>query len=101
MRDTNTNNPHRRESDETLTCILKELREIKQRQEEICSAFVLDDLKKPDFGGHRKQHINLNNANDTMDRYKHDATKRFIDVIVGVICTLILSGIVSWFKLHN
>jgi patatin-like phospholipase/acyl hydrolase len=101
VQDTNTNNPQRRASDETLDEILKELRDIKQRQEEICTAFTLDDLKKPDFSGHRKKHLDLDKAHDTMDKYKSDATKRFIDIVVTALCTLILAGLYSWFKLHS
>jgi hypothetical protein len=98
--DTNTNNPQRRENDETLKEILQTLQDIKVRQEEICSAFVLDDLKKPDFSGHRKRHIQLDNANELMDKYKSDATKRFIDIVVSALCTVLVMGLYSWFKLH-
>jgi len=96
--------PQRRSSDvlvnNTLDEILQKLNEIQQKQLEYSSAFTLDDLGKPDFSGHRKKHISMDKAHELMDKYKTDATKRFIDIFVSAFCTLLLAGLFAYLKLH-
>lgn len=96
--------PQRRSNDvlvnNTLDEILQRLNEIQQRQIEYSSAFTLDDLGKPDFYGHRQRHISFDKAHELMDKYKTDATKRFIDIVVTAVCTLLLVGASTYFKMH-
>ena len=84
--------------DPTLSDIWQKLIEIQQRQIEYSSAFVLNDLNKPDFDGHRQEHKALKEANKVLDGYKIEATKKFINIVIGGLCTLVGLGALQWFQ---
>jgi len=84
----------------TLIDIMQKLLEIQQKQAEHSNAFLLNDLGKPDIDGHRIDHKELKEAKKVVDSYKIEATKKFISVAIGVLCTLIGMGILDWVKTH-
>ena len=61
----------------------------------IKSAFVLNDLNLPDYEGHRKAHIQLIKAADTMDKYKQGVVSKVIGVAVVFLLGVIASGALS------
>lgn len=65
------------------------LEEIERRQAEVLTAFVVNDLSKPDLDGHRKHHLQLNKTAEIVESYKYDATKKVLSVIGGILLTFI------------
>lgn len=86
----------------TIVDVWKLLNEINGRLEDlernfdtITTAFPIDDLNKPDYAGHRRQHMEIIKGEELMDGYKHDATKQIIKMIVTFVAGLIASGFVA------
>jgi hypothetical protein len=57
------------------------------------TAFPIDDLKQPDYAGHRRSHVEMIKADQLMDTYKSDATKEIIKLVVVFVVGLITSGL--------
>lgn len=72
-----------------LNKIEARLEELERKQSEALTAFVINDLQKPDLDGHRKHHLQLNKTAEIVDGYKYDMTKRVLTVIGGGLLTLI------------
>jgi len=103
----NINNPGRRASDLTpsglpptiydvwklLVEVNEGLAEVKRQQKEHASAFIKDDLDRPDFDGHRKSHIKLVKAEEIVQEYKMDATKKILGAAIVFILGLLSSGV--------
>ena len=87
---------HRNEP--TLYDIWTKLGEIEQRQINNATAFLVNDLGKPDYDGHRVAHRGMVRSAEALDGYKVDATKRVVGVVIGVICTLLALGVVNWLQ---
>jgi len=92
--------PGRRATDSSdalalLREIHSKLLKVEAALEEQATAFVLNDLKKPDFDGHRKAHLTLIKASEVMDSYKQDMTKRVIGILVTFLMGLLASGFLS------
>lgn len=78
------------------------LREIRLGREEITKlqasvgamrdAFILNDIGKPDFEGHRVAHRKMVDAEKTLQIYKVDATKKVLSWIVGIALALFATG---------
>jgi hypothetical protein len=64
------------------------------------TAFVQNDLKKPDFDGHRKAHLIMIKAAEVVDGYKHDATKTVLHWLLAGILGLMLTGFGAWVSGH-
>jgi len=86
----------------TIVDVWKLLNEINDRLDDlernfdtITTAFPIDDLSKPDYAGHRRQHVELRKGQEIMDGYKTDATKQIIKMIVIFIAGLITTGLVT------
>ena len=94
--------PQRRVSDvvkePTLFDILEKLTQIQQRQIDHSTAFLVNDLGKPDYEGHRQAHKALVKAAEALDGYKTDATKKVIGLVLGVVGTLFALGVMSWIQ---
>ena len=59
---------------------------IEARQAGIDTAFVNNDIGKPDYDGHRKEHIAIKKQASTIENYKVDITKKLLEwFIVGAI----------------
>jgi hypothetical protein len=65
---------------------------LERELEAIKSAFVIDDLGKPDFGGHRVAHKKLIAAAEVMDKYKHTVTLKIVGAIAAFLIGVIFSG---------
>ena len=83
-----------------LRDVLKRLETLEGCRLEMQSAFVQNDLKKPDFDGHRKAHIAMIRAAEVVDGYKHDATKTVLHWILAGILGLMLTGFGAWVSGH-
>lgn len=96
------NNLQRRASDvikePTLFDILQKLTEIQQRQLDHSTAFLVNDLGKPDYEGHRQAHKAMVRAAEALDGYKTDATKKVIGIVLGVVGTLLALGVMNWIQ---
>ena len=91
--------PGRRITDnEDAAAILRDIHgkvtKLEQMLAEQSTAFVLNDLKKPDYDGHRKAHLILIKSAEVMDSYKQDATKRIIGILITFLAGLLASGFV-------
>lgn len=62
---------------------------IKQTIAAIEDAFIRDDLGKPDYHGHRKEHKDKKDDDDRAARIKDDAAKQVIAGAIGLIFTAI------------
>ena len=63
-------------------------------------AFVLNDLHKPDFHGHRQAHLSQIRASEVMDGYKQGITKKIIGWAVAGVIALIVGGFVAQLSGH-
>lgn len=63
-------------------------------------AFVLNDLHKPDFHGHRQAHLSQIKAAEIMDGYKRGITKKIIGWMVVFALGLLASGFVAQVSGH-
>lgn len=93
--------PQRRASDteqaKTLADIYDLLMTMKAAHDGILSAFVLDDIGKPDYTGHRLAHKQQIADAAAMQSYKTGLTKSILDwaakgVIVFVLAAILTSG---------
>jgi hypothetical protein len=55
-------------------------------------AFVLNDLSKPDYHGHRQDHLARMKAAEIMDGYKRGVTKKIIGWLVVFALGTLASG---------
>ena len=63
------------------------------RQAGVDTAFVNNDIGKPDYDGHRKEHLVIKKHATTIENYKVDITKKLIEwFIVGAV-VLVGSGL--------
>lgn len=67
---------------------------IESRLTAVDTAFVKDDLGRPDYDGHRNAHRKAIKDAETVDAYKMDATKKVIGVIVVLLLGFMASGFV-------
>lgn len=59
------------------------------------TAFVLNDLKTPDYDGHRKSHLEMIDAANILKNYKISATQKVIASAVAIIVLLISTGLTT------
>ena len=92
---------NRRTEDRTNYAILLEIQgittEIKDRlsiieskQQTVDSAFMINDLNKPDYDGHRKEHIAFKKQEVLVENYKYAVTKKVL--LWGTVGILSLIG---------
>lgn len=62
------------------------------------TAFVINDLGKPDFDGHRKSHHDMITAAKTMDAYKEEGMISIIKWVAGAVLAALLLGLGEWVK---
>jgi hypothetical protein len=66
---------------------------IEARQSGVDTAFVNNDIGRPDYDGHRKEHLVIKKQATTLENYKIDITKKLLEwFIVGAI-VLLSSGL--------
>ena len=78
-----------------LRDIRTELAEINRSLGAIHDAFPHNDLGKPDFDGHRQDHLKRMAEAKTMLDYKHGVTKQIISMTVVFVTGLLASGLVN------
>ena len=64
------------------------------------TAFPKNDLGKPDYDGHRKQHLQIEKDEKLVEGYQIDATKKVIGGGVLFIFGLFATGALDWIKAH-
>ena len=88
---------NRRASDEEALALLKT---ISATLTDMTSAFVLNDLHKPDFDGHRKAHLAQIKAAEILEGYKQGVVKRILAWMVGGALALMSAGFVAQLSGH-
>lgn len=71
---------------------LSKLSGIEARLNTYETAFVLNDLSKPDFEGHRRSHKDIIEASKTIEGYKVDLTKTALAWVGGSLALLFFTG---------
>jgi hypothetical protein len=87
-----------KDTDEVLVVlrgIHAELTDIKRSVSAVNDAFPHNDLGKPDFDGHRQDHLKRMAEAKTMLDYKHSVTKQIISLAVVFLVGLLSSGFVN------
>lgn len=79
----------------TATDIRSRLAQLERKQAEMTTAFVLNDLKTPDFDGHRKSHLEMIEAAHILKNYKISATQKVIASAVAIIVLLVSTGLTT------
>ena len=80
--------------------ILAKLAVMETRFVHVDEAFVLNDLHKPDYHGHRAAHIEMMSNAKVLDGYKQEATKKVLGVLVAFVLGLIATGFFEAVKNH-
>ena len=108
MSDQDHNEPRRRASDampggsggpsnadlyKLMVDMQRQLDTVLRKQEEHATAFVTNDLGKPDLEGHRLYHSRSIKAAEQMDGYKSGMTKTVLDWAVKGLLALLLAGL--------
>ena len=93
-----------KEKDPTLGDIYTTVMEMKSALEGMQSAFVLDDLNKPDYTGHRLAHKQQIADAAAMQKYKTGLTKSLLDwAVKGLVALLlfaVLNGSMTYIREH-
>ena len=88
----------------TLVDVMTLLREMESNQQGYMSAFVLDDLGKPDYTGHRLAHKAAMEAALATQAYKNGLTKTMLDWaakgIAGMIVLALINGGMTYIAQH-
>lgn len=88
----------------TLSDIYALLLELKNDHKNLTNAFVLDDLGKPDFTGHRLDHKQRIADAAAMQKYKTGLTKSLLDWAVKGMVALalfaLLNGSMTYIREH-
>lgn len=66
---------------------------IDRRLELIDTAFVKNDLGKPDYDQHRKDQLNARKTEETLNKYKFEFTKSLLKWVGVTVAALLLSGV--------
>lgn len=64
----------------------------------VTKAFPANDLKEPDFDGHRKAHVEMQRSTQVMENYKIEASKKVIGWITVFLLGLVSAGAISFVK---
>lgn len=87
---------------EDVWTLLKEvndrLSKLEHRYGYISSAFVTNDLGKPDYDGHRRSHGEMIKQAQAMDGYKQEGAKGIIKMLVAFVGGILSIGLLEWIK---
>lgn len=78
---------------EILVDIRDRMETVERKQSNLATAFTLNDLHKPDYDGHRKDHVEIVQNRKIMDSYKTEATKKVLAVLVVFALGLMANGL--------
>ena len=91
--------PEAPQDSEAVLAVLRDIRtelaEIHRALASVSDAFPHNDLGKPDFDGHRQDHLKRMAEARTMQDYKHGVTKQIISMTVVFVTGLLASGLVN------
>lgn len=94
--------PDRRRSPDAIYDVLdsidKRLTAIEQRLDLTASAFVVNDLGRPDYDGHRRSHSVLMRTAETMEGYKQGVVKQILATVAVFFAGLFATGFFEWLK---
>lgn len=85
---------------ELLKDINNRLSTIEHRYGYISSAFVKNDLDKPDYDGHRRAHLSMIKAGEAMEGYKQEGTKGIIKMTLGFFGGIFALGVIETIRKH-
>lgn len=85
---------------ELLQTLNDRLSLIEHRHSYIATAFPKNDLGKPDYDGHRKEHIQFKKQSDVVEGYQVDMTKKVLGWIATGAIGLAVLGLVEWIRTH-
>lgn len=77
---------------EAVQGLREDVRDLKTSIGAIDTAFILNDLGKPDYDGHRSAHKNMIQAAKTIESYKIDATKKLLAWGAGILLLVLTTG---------
>lgn len=86
---------------ERLTAIEKRLDSIEHRLDAMSAAFVVNDLGKPDYDGHRKAHLDMLKTAAQMDAYMSEGAKKVIGAVVLALAGIFVLGLGAWLRGGN
>ena len=72
--------------------LLRAILEVRDRLVSIETAFPLNDINKPDFDGHRRDHVVRMKAAETFEGYKVEMTKKVLAGVVGLLFVVFSTG---------
>lgn len=73
-----------------------QLHEMNRRINEIKSAFVSNDLKKPDYDGHRKEHLDAKATKEAIEGYKTEITKKILGGVLTFLVGILTGKLSGW-----
>jgi hypothetical protein len=68
---------------------------LEHRHSYVSTAFPQNDLGKPDYDGHRKDHLQIKEDSKVVAGYKGEVTKTVIGFIAGGVLSMIVSGFLA------
>lgn len=71
---------------------------LEQRSAAYETAFILDDLNRPGFDDHRRDHRLMRETAKTMEGYKEDGVKTVLKMLVSAAALIVLLGLGAWLK---
>lgn len=81
-----------------LAAIERRLDGIEHGMDATASAFVVNDIGRPDFDGHRKSHLQMLKTAAQMDAYKSEGAKRVIAIVVLALAGIFALGLTAWMR---
>lgn len=73
---------------------------IEHRHSYVATAFPKNDLGKPDYDGHRKEHLQFKKDSEVVESYQNNTVKSLLSwAAVGAIL-LFIAGLVEWIRAH-
>ena len=66
----------------------------------IASAFPRNELNKPDYDGHRRDHVLSRKENEVVEGYKEGATKTVLNWAAVGLAAVFLAGVMDWIRTH-
>lgn len=73
----------------------RQIETVLRKQDEHATAFVMNDLGKPDLDGHRLYHFRSIKSKEQMDSYKTGMTKTLVDWVVKGVLVLVVAGFIA------
>jgi hypothetical protein len=87
------NTPSNKDLLNVITQINERTRAIESTLKSHDSAFVINDLGTPDYDGHRKSHIKLENEANIVENYKKNVSEVIIKWGVGALLLILVTGL--------